>query len=64
MKILCVLGSPRKQGNSATIARRFLEVANERGATIETVLLNELEFKPCQACYACKTRLDHCRGNQ
>lgn len=55
MKVLCVQGSPRKRDNSATIARRFVKVAEDRGATIETYLLNELDFKPCQACYACKT---------
>lgn len=60
MKVLCVQGSPRKKGNSATIARRFVKVAEDRGATIETYVLNELDFKPCQACYACKTKLEHC----
>ena len=60
MKVLCVQGSPRKKGNSATIARKFLEVAEDRGATIETYMLNDLDFKPCQACYACKTKLEHC----
>lgn len=60
MKVLCVLGSPRKNGNSATIAQRFLSVAEDRGAQIETYRLNSLDYKACQACYACKTRLDHC----
>ena len=60
MKVLCVQGSPRKKGNSATIARRFLDVAQERGATVETYVLNELDYRPCQACYACKTKLEHC----
>jgi multimeric flavodoxin WrbA len=60
MNVLCVLGSPRKKGNSATIARRFLKVAADRGAMIETYILNELDYRPCQACYACKTKLEHC----
>jgi len=60
MKVLCVQGSPRKKGNSATIAQRFLEVAEDRGATIATYILNELDFRPCQACYVCKTKLKHC----
>lgn len=62
MKVLCVQGSPRGKGNSATIARRFLKVAEDRGATTETYILNELDFKPCQACYACKTKLDRRYG--
>ena len=57
MKLVCILGSPRRNGNSATIAGRFLEVAAERGAAIETYTLNDLDFKACQACYACKTKL-------
>lgn len=60
MKVLCVQGSPRKKGNSATISQRFLKVAENRGATIETFHLNDLDYKPCQACYACKVKLDHC----
>lgn len=60
MKVLCVLGSPRKKGNSATIANRFLKVARDRGAMIETYMLNDMDYRPCQACYACKTKLKHC----
>lgn len=60
MKVLCVLGSPRKRGNSATLSHRFLKAAEDRGATIETYHLNNLDFKPCQACYVCKTKLEHC----
>ncbi len=51
---------PTQEGNSATIAQRFLEVAADRGATIESYILNDLDFRPCQACYACKTELEHC----
>ena len=60
MKVLCVQGSPRKNGNSATVSRRFLKTAGERGADIKTFHLNDLDYKPCQACYVCKTKLDHC----
>jgi multimeric flavodoxin WrbA len=60
MKVLYVLGSPRKQGNSATIAQRFLKVAEDRGAIIDRYILNEMNFRPCQACYACKTELEYC----
>lgn len=60
MKVLCVFGSPRKKGNSATLTRRFLKVAEDRGAQIETYHLNSLDFKACQACYVCKTKLEHC----
>lgn len=60
MKIACVMGSPRPEGNSATIARHFLEKAAALGAETETFSLNTLSYRGCQACYACKTKLDRC----
>jgi multimeric flavodoxin WrbA len=60
MKIICLLGSPRKNGNSAAIAERFCETAKKSGAEVQTFALNELNFRGCQACMACKTKLDHC----
>lgn len=63
MKIINILGSPRYQGNSTTIARRFCDHAAGRGAVVETVYLNKLNYQGCQACMVCKTRLDHCALN-
>ena len=60
MKITCILGSPRKNGNSAAIAGRFTSVAESLGAASETFFLNELTFRGCQACMACKGKLDTC----
>ena len=60
MKIACLLGSPRPKGNSATIAGRFLEIAQELGAETRTFALNRLTYRGCQACYTCKTKLDRC----
>jgi multimeric flavodoxin WrbA len=60
MKIACVLGSPRIKGNSAAIAQRFLDRAEALGAETESFHLNTLSYRGCQACYACKTKLDHC----
>jgi len=60
MKITCILGSPRKNGNSASIAGRFVQVAESLGAASETFVLNELKFSGCQACMACKGKLDTC----
>ena len=60
MKIVCLLGSPRSEGNSATIARSFLESAASLGAESRTFELNKLAYRGCQGCYACKTTLDHC----
>jgi len=60
VKITCILGSPRKKGNSATIAARFISTAERFGAESETFVLNELNFRGCQECMACKERLDVC----
>lgn len=60
MKIVCVLGSPRANGNSAAIASRFRETAEELGAEVETFSLNELDYKGCQGCMACKMKIDRC----
>ncbi len=60
MKISCLLGSPRKNSNSAAIAARFTETAAGLGAEVETVVLNKLTYRGCQACMACKTSSEKC----
>ncbi len=60
MKIICLLGSPRQNSNSAAIAARFTETAAGLGAKAETVVLNNLTYRGCQGCMACKTKSDKC----
>jgi multimeric flavodoxin WrbA len=60
MNIVCLLGSPRPRGNSATIADRFLKTAAQCGAVTHTFELNRLTYRGCQGCYACKKTLDRC----
>lgn len=60
MKIVCLLGSPRKNGNSATVAAHLTAKATELGAAVETIWLNGLQYRGCQACYACKTGSETC----
>ncbi|MGO9614647.1 MAG: flavodoxin family protein [Dissulfurispiraceae bacterium] len=60
MKIACLLGSPRINGNSTVISRRFLDEAEAFGAETDTFILNSLSYRGCQACYACKTKLERC----
>lgn len=60
MKINCLIGSPRKNSNSAAIAARFNETAASLGAQVETVVLNNLKYQGCQGCLACKTTSDKC----
>ena len=60
MKIVTLLGSPRANGNTATLARAFIGTAEAAGAKVQTFRLNRLEAKGCQACDACKTKTDRC----
>lgn len=60
MKIACILGSPRRNGNSATIARHFLASAEQQGAECKSFFLNGLQYSGCQACYSCKKKSEHC----
>jgi len=60
MNVVCLLGSPREKGNSATIANRFCSTAEGLGAEVKTFTLNNLQYRGCQGCMACKTKLDRC----
>ncbi|OGU00842.1 MAG: NADPH-dependent FMN reductase [Geobacteraceae bacterium GWC2_48_7] len=60
MKIAVLLGSPRTEGNSASIAMRFIDKARKLGAETSVFELNRLSYRGCQGCYACKKALDHC----
>ncbi|MBW2369834.1 MAG: NAD(P)H-dependent oxidoreductase [Deltaproteobacteria bacterium] len=42
-KILIILGSPRKKGNSAILASKVAEAAVANGAEVETVYLISLD---------------------
>lgn len=60
MKIVNLLGSPRKRANSSMIAECFCTTAQKLGAEVQTFALNDLHFRGCQACMACKTKLEKC----
>ncbi len=49
--VVVVLGSPRKGGNSETIA---MKIAEATGKEIKVHRINDLNAKGCQACMACK----------
>jgi len=54
MSVLVLLGSPRKKGNTTTLARQIQKGAESAGAEVEMVSLNSLKIRPCQACYTCQ----------
>ena len=51
--VLVVLGSPRPNGGSATLAKAMAEGARAEGATVTTVFLQELDLAWCKACEKC-----------
>lgn len=56
-KIMVINGSPRRRGNSATLARRVVEGAKDAGAKVESFFLQALDIRACTACDACRTKL-------
>lgn len=55
-KILVVHSSPRKKGNSNTLANGIIKGAESAGADVESVYLHGLDISPCNACYACQKK--------
>ncbi|MBN2395869.1 MAG: flavodoxin family protein [Candidatus Atribacteria bacterium] len=52
LKIIGIIGSPRKGMNTDTLVTKVLEGAQSAGAETEKIYLNDLEIMPCQACSA------------
>jgi multimeric flavodoxin WrbA len=52
-KILGVVGSPRRDGNTHILVSRILEGAKEGGAVVDTLFLNDLEIRECDGCHVC-----------
>jgi multimeric flavodoxin WrbA len=54
MKVLAVVGSPRKRGNTDLLVDAVIQGAAENGAEVEKVFLADLDVKPCDGCDACR----------
>jgi len=52
--ILVLNGSPRKQGNTVSLANHFSAGAKEVGAMVEMIYLHGLDIRPCDACDFCQ----------
>lgn len=53
MKVLGIMGSPRRQSNTEILLDRALAGAKETGAEVEKVVVSELKVYPCMEIYAC-----------
>lgn len=56
MNILIINGSPRRQGLISQMLGIMRDVTEAQGASVETVLANDLVAKPCIGCMACRTK--------
>lgn len=53
MKVVVLTGSPRKNGNTNTLAARFIEGAKAAGHEVFRFDAAEAKVSPCRACNAC-----------
>jgi multimeric flavodoxin WrbA len=53
-KVIVLLGSPRKKGNSAILADQIARGAKSVGARVETLFIHGMKIAPCKSCYACQ----------
>ncbi len=54
IKIVAVYGSPRRNGNTATLLQKAVEGARDGGAEVEEIVLRDLKMSPCLEIYGCK----------
>jgi multimeric flavodoxin WrbA len=52
-RILGVVGSPRRNGNTHILVSRILQGAREEGAKADILFLNDLNIQECDGCHAC-----------
>lgn len=53
VKLLGIVGSPRKSGNTETLMEETLKSAEQEGAEIELIRLVDFNLKPCDGCQTC-----------
>ena len=58
-RVLIISSSPRKGGNSETLAAAFAKGVQAAGNQVETVYLREKQVGFCKGCLAC-LKLGHC----
>jgi multimeric flavodoxin WrbA len=60
MRVLILRGSPRKNGNSATLLNYFLKGLRKSNIHhVDDYFINDLTISPCQGCLYCATSKNH-----
>ena len=54
IKIIAIYGSPRRNGNTATLLQKAVEGARDGGAEVAEIVLRDLKMSPCLEIYGCK----------
>ncbi len=57
MKILGIIGSRRKNGNTSCLVQEALKAAQNEGAKTELIFLGDYSIKDCMGCEGCKDTL-------
>jgi multimeric flavodoxin WrbA len=52
-KVLGVIGSPRKNGNTHVLVSRILEGVQREGISTEIIFLGDLSIEECDGCHVC-----------
>ena len=52
-KILGIVGSPRRNGNTHILVSRILEGASEQGAVTNIIFLGDYNINECDGCHVC-----------
>ena len=53
LKVLCIAGSPRRDGNTDLLLRQAAAGAASQGVQTKSVILSELDISPCRYCNSC-----------
>ena len=54
MKYTILMGSPRRDGNTAALLQPFLEENQEMGIEQDVIWLYDRDIKPCIGCKTCE----------
>jgi putative NADPH-quinone reductase len=54
MRVLGIIGSPRKGGNTDVLVSQVLKGVVSKGGMQEKVYLDDFDIKPCKACLSCQ----------
>ncbi len=54
MKVIGIVGSPRKNGNTEMLTAHVLRAIAEEGLDTELIQLADLDIRPCNACRVCR----------